>query len=119
MVDNIKLFVLRHDQRRCQRYRKQPHDRQQQPRLRPTNPPNSYDDPFDGEGEFDYDSDEDVPIDTHRNPNQAMGRDLIDVASNAVSQCPVENGVIRTVWGAVAAGPLIAGNYKQKSLELS
>lgn len=34
---------------------------------------------------------------------------LIDVASNAISQCPVENGVMRTTWGAVAVGPLIAG----------
>lgn len=34
---------------------------------------------------------------------------LIDVASTSVSQCPVENGVIRTQWGAVAAGPLITG----------
>lgn len=38
-----------------------------------------------------------------------MGRGLVDVASNSISQCPVENGVIRTVWGAVSAGPLIAG----------
>lgn len=28
---------------------------------------------------------------------------------NLLSQCPVENGVIRTPWGAVAAGTLIAG----------
>lgn len=29
--------------------------------------------------------------------------------SNTISQCPVENGVIRTKWGNVAAGTLIAG----------
>ncbi|XP_075169055.1 uncharacterized protein LOC142241195 isoform X2 [Haematobia irritans] len=29
--------------------------------------------------------------------------------SNTISQCPVENGVIRTQWGNVAAGNLIAG----------
>uniref|UniRef100_A0A1I8NTG3 N-acetylmuramoyl-L-alanine amidase n=1 Tax=Stomoxys calcitrans TaxID=35570 RepID=A0A1I8NTG3_STOCA len=29
--------------------------------------------------------------------------------SNTISQCPVENGVIRTKWGNVAAGNLIAG----------
>lgn len=34
---------------------------------------------------------------------------LIDIASNTVSQCPVENGVIRTTWGAVAGGPLLTG----------
>lgn len=34
---------------------------------------------------------------------------LIDVASNAVSQCPVENGVVRTQWGAVSAGTLLSG----------
>lgn len=34
---------------------------------------------------------------------------LIDIASNTISQCPVENGVISTTWGAVAGGPLLAG----------
>ena len=34
---------------------------------------------------------------------------MVDMASDAVSQCPVENGVIRTKWGGVAAGPLITG----------
>ncbi|XP_061399935.1 uncharacterized protein LOC133335641 [Musca vetustissima] len=29
--------------------------------------------------------------------------------TNTISQCPVENGVIRTKWGNVAAGNLIAG----------
>jgi hypothetical protein len=33
----------------------------------------------------------------------------VDIASNAISQCPVENGVIRTQWGAIAVGPLISG----------
>lgn len=37
------------------------------------------------------------------------GRPLVDLASNAISQCPVENGVMRTTWGAVSAGPLLAG----------
>lgn len=31
------------------------------------------------------------------------------MASNAVSQCPVENGVVWTKWGAVSAGSLLAG----------
>lgn len=34
---------------------------------------------------------------------------LIDIASNQVSQCPVENGVISTTWGAVSGGPLMTG----------
>lgn len=34
---------------------------------------------------------------------------LIDVASNIVSQCPVENGVIATTWGAIAGGPMLTG----------
>lgn len=47
--------------------------------------------------------------------NQEEGIDLmsdaaqIDIASNALSQCPVENGIMRTRWGAVAVGPLISG----------
>lgn len=32
---------------------------------------------------------------------------LIDVASTSISQCPVENGVIRTTWGTIAAGPYV------------
>lgn len=34
---------------------------------------------------------------------------LVDVASNAVSQCPVENGVMQSPWGAFSAGTVIAG----------
>lgn len=30
-------------------------------------------------------------------------------ASTTLSQCPVENGVMRTMWGAVSVGPLITG----------
>ncbi|XP_037949543.1 uncharacterized protein LOC119680678 [Teleopsis dalmanni] len=40
---------------------------------------------------------------------------------NAVSQCPVENGVIWTPWGTVAAGTLIAGiaaGLEQQSVQL-
>lgn len=33
----------------------------------------------------------------------------IDGASNAISACPVENGVLRSQWGAVAGGTVIAG----------
>lgn len=34
---------------------------------------------------------------------------LVDIASNAISACPVENGVIYTRWGTVAAGTVLAG----------
>lgn len=34
---------------------------------------------------------------------------LVDVASNAISQCPVENGVLQSSWGAFSAGTVIAG----------
>lgn len=34
---------------------------------------------------------------------------LVDIASNAISACPVENGVVYTRWGTVAAGTVIAG----------
>lgn len=33
----------------------------------------------------------------------------IDGASNAISACPVENGVLRSQWGAIAGGTVIAG----------
>lgn len=102
LVKKLENFLkLRHDQRRCQRFRKPANERHL--RIRTTTQRPFDDDGFDDDGETEYE-DEDIPFDT--NP---MGRDLIDVASNAVSQCPVENGVIRTTWGAVAAGPLIAG----------
>lgn len=51
----------------------------------------------------------DEPEVTPGKPKNFGGHALYDVASNAISQCPVENGVMRTAWGAVAAGPLIAG----------
>lgn len=93
----------RHDQRRCQRYRKQP-------RYKPTTQRTYEGDDEDTEDDFGDFPDQEVPYDS-----RPMGRDLIDVASNAVSQCPVENGVIRTTWGAVAAGPLIAGTNRHES----
>lgn len=34
---------------------------------------------------------------------------LVDVASNAISQCPVENGVLQSPWGAFSGGTVIAG----------
>lgn len=71
---------------------------------------NFYDDGEDGGEPIDdgfYGEPEEHPQEF--NGGNAGGRSLVDVASNAVSQCPVENGVMRTTWGAVAAGPLIAG----------
>ncbi|XP_058462010.1 uncharacterized protein LOC131437003 [Malaya genurostris] len=34
---------------------------------------------------------------------------LVDIASNAISACPVENGVVYTRWGALSAGTVLAG----------
>ncbi|CRL03128.1 CLUMA_CG016448, isoform A [Clunio marinus] len=34
---------------------------------------------------------------------------LVDVASNLLSDCPVENGVVHSPWGSIAAGTVIAG----------
>lgn len=34
---------------------------------------------------------------------------LVDVASNAVSQCPVENGVLHSPWGSFSGGTVITG----------
>lgn len=34
---------------------------------------------------------------------------LVDVASNAISQCPVENGVLHSPWGSFAGGTVMAG----------
>lgn len=34
---------------------------------------------------------------------------LVDIASNAISACPVENGVVHTRWGTLSAGTVIAG----------
>lgn len=33
----------------------------------------------------------------------------VDIASNALSQCPVENGVLQSPWGSFAGGTVIAG----------
>lgn len=107
---------LRADPRQCQRQRKQqPHSRHYSvARKTTTQQPyeaGDYGDLGEGDGnangegatdEFDGEPEE-YPYDNN------AGRSLIDVASNAISQCPVENGVMRTAWGAVAAGPLIAG----------
>lgn len=34
---------------------------------------------------------------------------FIGTQTNVISQCPVENGAIRTTWGAISGGPLISG----------
>lgn len=34
---------------------------------------------------------------------------FIGSQTNVISQCPVENGAIRTVWGAVSGGTVISG----------
>uniref|UniRef100_A0A182WF71 VWFA domain-containing protein n=1 Tax=Anopheles minimus TaxID=112268 RepID=A0A182WF71_9DIPT len=35
--------------------------------------------------------------------------DLVDIATNAISACPVENGIVYTPWGSVMAGTMMAG----------
>lgn len=52
---------------------------------------------------------DDLPDDEFGDTTLSGSYGLIDVASNAVSQCPVENGVVRTPWGTVSVGPLLAG----------
>lgn len=34
---------------------------------------------------------------------------FIGSQTNVISQCPVENGAIRTTWGAISGGPVISG----------
>lgn len=99
----LNVFVsCRYDQRRCQRNR----DQHSSYRSRPTTHHPHETDDYDEETD-DNPIDPDYPYPPNGN---SFGRDgLIDVASNAISQCPIENGVMRTTWGAVAVGPLIAG----------
>lgn len=42
--------------------------------------------------------------------NEIVGEQtLVDIGSNQLSQCPVENGVMQSPWGAFSAGTVIAG----------
>lgn len=54
---------------------------------------------------------DDLPIDvTDELDNDESLRNVeVISAGEARSQCPVENGVVRTIWGAVSGGPLITG----------
>lgn len=97
---NFYAFCSRNDQGQCQRYRKQFQERHGG-RVRTTTQK-----PIDS---YDYNSEVDDTPDDYPFDSRPSIKDLVDVASNAVSQCPVENGVLRTTWGAVATGPLIAG----------
>lgn len=38
-----------------------------------------------------------------------IGEQNVDIASNLLSQCPVENGVMQSQWGAFSAGTAISG----------
>jgi hypothetical protein len=38
-----------------------------------------------------------------------IGEQVVDIASNLLSQCPVENGVLQSPWGPFSAGTVIAG----------
>lgn len=52
----------------------------------------------------------DTPIDfTDDVEIDAGGQQVFGTTPTTLSQCPVENGVLRTIWGAVSGGPLITG----------
>lgn len=40
---------------------------------------------------------------------EAVDTTFIGSQTNVISQCPVENGAIRTTWGAISGGPVISG----------
>lgn len=52
-----------------------------------------------------------IPADGEKETQDEFDARQVDVVevSTALSQCPVENGVVRTMWGAVAAGTVISG----------
>lgn len=107
---DIEMMSELSDPKQCQRYRKQPRNRQYSLKTTTQQPYESSDYGILGEGEGGEGGDDDLDGEPEEYPyDNNAGRSLVDVASNAVSQCPVENGVMRTTWGAVAAGPLIAG----------
>lgn len=54
-----------------------------------------------GENEFGEEGD---PIE-----QEVVDTTFIGSQTNVISQCPVENGAIRTTWGAISGGPLISG----------
>lgn len=90
--------------RRCQRRQNAEH-----PKTRTTTPPPQVDGDYDG---LDENNGDNYPYDDNDSDYGVNEHDgLVDVASNSISQCPVENGVIRTNWGSVSAGPLMAGEY--------
>ena len=53
----------------------------------------------------DYDEKDNDVLDSDINSHIAD----VDIGSNMLSQCPVENGVIYTPWGSISAGTLMAG----------
>lgn len=53
-----------------------------------------------GENEFE----EGDPIE-----QEVVDTTFIGSQTNVISQCPVENGAIRTTWGAISGGPMISG----------
>lgn len=80
------------------------------PRTRTTPPPS--DGEYDGMDGYDGDNTDNDPYDEENGNDYGLSEHdgLIDVASNAISQCPIENGVMRTYWGSISAGPLIGGH---------
>uniref|UniRef100_A0A182J8Y4 VWFA domain-containing protein n=1 Tax=Anopheles atroparvus TaxID=41427 RepID=A0A182J8Y4_ANOAO len=49
------------------------------------------------------------PLEEDRAAGELGDVSLVDIASNAISACPVENGVVYTPWGSVMAGTVMAG----------
>lgn len=91
--------MFRYDQRRCQResYR----------RHRTTTQPVTEEDDY-------YNGDDDDELTPDPEPDNQSGSQYgrggyVNVAAKSKSDCPIENGVVRTSWGAVAVGPLLAG----------
>lgn len=56
------------------------------------------------------DNDNEIETDDNKDFENFIPRGApFDIASDQLSACPVENGVIRTKWGAISGGALIAG----------
>lgn len=72
----------------------------EEPDAVPAAAPEEEEPPVEGRGEADPEPTEQELVDDAT---------LVDIASNAISACPVENGVVHTQWGTLAAGTVVAG----------
>lgn len=91
----------RYDQRRCPGKENKNAGYRSRPRMT-TEPPAEEDD---------YDNDENDDY-AETSGSEYGHNGLVDIASNTISLCPVENGVVRTAWGAVNVGSVLAGMDK-------